>query len=150
LVTLYGTSQIASYTGFNVFDQPTGVEMYAAGANPIAVVADGTSRYVYVTDSGLFTTTGYHSAILGFSMTPASAVLTPLATPSFASGARPNALAADPTGTFLFAACEGVPPTVAGALSAYTIGTGGSLIPIASEPGVGSSPRGVAIVNAWQ
>jgi len=148
LVTLAGTGQVASYRGFSVDDTPSVVQTYAAGTSPLAVVADGSSRYVYVTDSGTAASPG--SAIRGFSMTPTSAVLMPLATPTFASGERPVALAADPAGQYLLAACAGVPSaSVAGALSAYTVEAGGLLTPIAGEPAVGSSPVSAVITAAW-
>ena len=104
-VTLFGTGQVASYEGFSDVGAPSLTQLYAAGTNPAAVAVDGLDRFVYVTDSGPATTVGYHSAIVAFSITPNSAVLALLSTPSFPSGARPFALSASADGRFLLAAC---------------------------------------------
>src|SRR6185295_20356350 len=71
----------------------------AAAATPLAIVADPTGRFLYVTNSGTHTVSAYLIAAV-------DGLLTELASSPFsvAPGTGPVALSADPLGRFLYVA----------------------------------------------
>jgi 6-phosphogluconolactonase (cycloisomerase 2 family) len=142
-VTLEGAGLVMSFYGVQDGLPPSVSTTSAVGAQPASVVVDPTSRYVYVTDPGTPAAPDDH--IYAFAIDPTSAALTPLATPTFATGPEPFALAIDPSGSVLLATNFGS-ATGSGSLSAFTIGAGGVLTAV-SPSTVGTAPRSVVITG---
>lgn len=99
------------------------VTAYTTNVNgPVDIVIDPTGTYLYVTNSnpsGGSTTPG---TVSEYSIDPTTGNLTPLSTPTIATGVDPQFETMDPTGTYLFVANDGD-----GTFSSYTLGTGGVL-----------------------
>ncbi len=112
---------------------------FLTGGDPKSVIVDATGAYVYVANN-------YHYYVSGFAVN-ADGSLTPLAAGQcdvagrhncFLAGEHPSALAEDPRSGYLYVANEG-----GHYVSAYTIGTGGMLIPISAGScvGIGDDPH---------
>jgi 6-phosphogluconolactonase (cycloisomerase 2 family) len=80
---------------------PTTPATFPAGDGPEAVAVDPTGRFVYVAN-GLETATG--NSLSAFAIDQAGGGLTPLSPASFPAGTRPNSVAVDPLGRFVYAA----------------------------------------------
>ena len=81
--------------------------------SPQAAITDKTGSYLYVTNTG-------NNTVSGYAITQTSGALTPLSTPTFATGLAPLYAAFDPTGTYLFVANNGS-STVTGSISVFTL-----------------------------
>jgi 6-phosphogluconolactonase (cycloisomerase 2 family) len=120
--------------GFTI-DQTTGaltpiaaVTAFTTNLNvPQSIVIDHTGSYLYVTNFGTGTTPGTISA---YSIDQTTGNLTPLSTATYATGNGPVYATIDPTGTYLYVPNSGDTPT--NTVSAFSIGAGGALTPLAS------------------
>jgi 6-phosphogluconolactonase (cycloisomerase 2 family) len=103
---------------------PTTASPYIADANfPVDVLADATGKYVYVVDDGA-------NVVSGYSIDQSSGALTPLSTPTFATGGSPYFSAIDPTNTYLY-----VPNNTDATVSILKIDAStGLLTPVATTP----------------
>jgi 6-phosphogluconolactonase (cycloisomerase 2 family) len=86
-------------------------------------------RFAYVTNNGLNNV----DSVSGYSINQLNGMLTPIAGTPVAAGHTPQALIANPNGSFLYAG--NFPGPVAGSFSVYAINsTSGALSPIAGSP----------------
>jgi 6-phosphogluconolactonase (cycloisomerase 2 family) len=103
------------------------VTAYTTNLNvPQSIAFDHTGSYLYVTNYGNGTTAGNVSA---YSIDPTTGNLTPLSTPTYAAGIGPVYSTIDPTGTYLYVPNSGDTPNT---VSAFSIGAGGALTPLAA------------------
>jgi len=112
---------------------------FGTGNTPLGIAEDPAGKYVYVTNSGDGTISGFSVGSDG-SLAP----LSPTATFPTGSGAAsgPFIPAIDPTGSFLY-----VPNSADGTISIFSIASDGSLTAVGSpvSTGAGSSPSMIAI-----
>ena len=103
------------------------VTAYTTNLNvPQSIVIDHTGSFLYVTNYGNGTTAGTVSA---YSIDQTTGNLTPLSTPTYATGIGPEYATIDPTGTYLYVPNSGDTPNT---VSLFSIGAGGALSPLAS------------------
>jgi 6-phosphogluconolactonase (cycloisomerase 2 family) len=110
---------------------------YTVGTDPQAIAIDPTGTYLYVSNAG-------DGTVSGFTISPTDGTLTPMSTPFFASlpaapgslTSTPTAISIDPSGQFLYVANGD-----AGSVTPFLIGAGGLLSPIG---GSGSTPAPVS------
>lgn len=144
-VTLNGTHQVGvgtiatsgpnagTITSFNA-------AAYTGGSSfaPEDLVLTPTGTGLYVSDHNLLPPT-FGSSVYGFAVTGAT-----LGTPnvySTGTASTPNGLAMDPTGRFLFSANQST-----NSVSAFTVGAGGTLTPVAGSPfAAGTQPTGASV-----
>lgn len=108
---------------------------------PECVIIDRTGSYLYATNNGSTGTDA--NSLAAFSINQSTGALTPLATPTYATGVGPVLGALDPSGTHIYVA-DGGDNTVAG----FTIGTGGALTAISGTPfAVTGTPSPVYLFN---
>ena len=112
---------------------------FTVGSFPLGIAEDPAGKYLYVTNSG-------DGTISGFSV-GSDGSLTPLSTPTFSTGtgagSTPVIPAIDPTGSFLY-----VPNSADGTISIFSIASAtGLLSPVGSpvSTGAGSVPIMIAI-----
>jgi 6-phosphogluconolactonase len=107
-------------------------------AQDVALVA--TDKFVYVASVKVVGST-YIYRVAAYAVKPQSGALTQVPGSPFGAGVLPSALAADPTGKFLYVANNG-----SNNVSAYTIdATNGALTPVHGSPfAAGNEPAGIA------
>ncbi len=111
---------------------------FTTGTNPMVVAASPNGKYLYATNMG----SGGPNGISAYSIGPSGA-LTAITSGIFATGSTPYGMAISPNGSCLYVANMGSFNGNNG-ISAYTIGTGGSLTAIGPF-NTGGMSEGIAI-----
>lgn len=108
------------------------------GDEPFSLAVDSTDGFLY--SANVFT-----PSVTGYSIAPATGQLTVLGTSPFGSLAAPYAVAAYPTGQYVYVTDMGADPaTAAGSINEYSYDNTGTLTFVQSKP-VGIGPQGIAI-----
>jgi DNA-binding beta-propeller fold protein YncE len=117
----------------------------AAGNCPFAIGITPNNAYAYVANSNGNNVTGGNT-LSEYSINP-DGTLSPLATiATIATGANPNSVNIDPSGTYVYVANFGGNTTASNTVSEFVIGLGGELAPLTPSTVVaGSEPAAVAI-----
>jgi 6-phosphogluconolactonase (cycloisomerase 2 family) len=110
---------------------PMTTPMVATGTNPYSLTTDPSNQFVYVANYD--TTNATTGSVSQFAI-GADGSLTPLSTPSVATGGGPNGIAANPTAPYVYVANYN-----SSNVSQYQIGVGGLLTAL-STPTVGTGP----------
>jgi len=108
---------------------------FPAGANPTAVTADPTGKFLYeVNDKN-----GAHTNdLFAFAVNPSTGVLTPVPGSPFASGANTLSVSVDPTGKFLYTADSGgdnSSPALVTSISEFSINATTGALTLVSQAG---------------
>jgi 6-phosphogluconolactonase len=119
---------------------PSSGKLSAIAGGPFAT--DNGPEFLAVTPGGKFLFVGNSGSdtVSGFQINGASGALTAIPGSPFVTGARPEGVAVDPMGRFLFVGNQ-----AAGNISVFTIGSNGSLAPVAGSPFAASNPFQVAV-----
>jgi len=127
---------------------PTGaltpIGTVAAGNCPFAIGITPNNAYAYVANSNGNNVTGGNT--LSEYAINADGTLSPLRVPTITTGANPNSVNIDPSGTYVYVANFGGNTQASNTVSEFVIGLGGELAPLTPSTVVaGSEPAAVAI-----
>ncbi len=133
---------------------PMATASVAAGTGPNAVAIDPSGHYVYVVNGN------YDQNAINYGAAPvpgsisqyiigAGGALTPMGTPSVATGIESFAISVDPTGHYVYVTNGATAPnsngSTFGTVSQYTIGADGSLTPMTTPSVTAIDPACVAV-----
>ena len=147
----FGSVQTGSISAFSV-DPNTGSltlvpgSPFPAGANPTALTADPTGKFLYeVNDKNGATTNN----LFAFAINPSTGVLTPIAGSPFASGTNTLSVSIDSTGKFLYTADSGGDSTFPASptsISVFTINATTGVLLLATQVGA-CTPTSTDLAN---